>query len=441
MSEPASILLVEDHAATRVHLCGALCASGYRVIAAAGGGEALAALGRAPVDLVLSDYRMQPMDGLALLRAVRRAHPVPFLLYSAGASAEAAFEAGRAGALCFLEYPFRIADQLLPTLADALARRGRPAGPAPRGAARLVGASPAMRRVQAAVRRVAPAGATVLVSGETGTGKDLAARAIHEESGRERFVAVAVTELSEGVLESELFGHVRGAFTGAVVSRPGLFEAASGGTLFLDEVGDAPPAVQVKLLRALESREVRPVGASAARQVDVRVVAATHRDLGALVREGRFREDLFYRLRGAAIHLPPLRERAEDLPALCAALLEPIAAAARVPLPELAPDFAAALARWPWRGNVRELRAVLENAVLWWDGEGRLERAHLAEALVAGSAALAPGGQALAERMLDAWRRHGWNQEAARRELGFTRGEWRRRFARLGLDVARRGRP
>jgi DNA-binding NtrC family response regulator len=440
MTETPSILLVEDHADTRSYLGEALRASGYRVIAAAGGGEALAALGRAPVDLVLSDYRMQPMDGLALLRAVRRSHAVPFLLYSAGAGADAAFEAGRAGALCFLEYPFRIADQLLPTLADALARSRRPAGPAPRGAERLVGASAGMRRVQAAIRRVAPSGATVLIAGETGTGKDLVARALHEESGRDRFVPVAVTELSEGVLESELFGHVRGAFTGAVASRPGLFEAASGGTLFLDEVGDAGPAVQVKLLRALESREVRPVGGSSARRVDVRVVAATHRDLAALVQRGHFREDLYYRLRGAAIHLPPLRERAEDLPALCAALLDSIAAAARVPVPALAPECVAALARWPWRGNVRELRAVLENAVLWWDGDGPLDRAHLAEALVAGSAGLAPGGQALAERMLDAWRRHGWNQEAARRELGLTRGEWRRRFARLGLDGARRGR-
>jgi DNA-binding NtrC family response regulator len=440
MRETTSILLVEDHAATRAHLGDALRASGYRVIAAAGGPEALAALGRTPVDLVLSDYRMQPMDGLALLRAVRRAHEVPFLLYSAGADAEAVFEAGRAGALRFLEYPFRVADQLLPTLADALARAGRPRRPGPRGAARLVGASPAMQRVQAAIRRVAPSGATVLVCGETGTGKDLVARAIHEESGRERFVAVAVTELSEGVLESELFGHVRGAFTGAVASRPGLFEAASGGTLFLDEVGDASPAVQVKLLRALESREVRPVGGSCARRVDVRVVAATNRDLAALVRRGLFREDLLYRLRGAAIHLPPLRERAEDLPALAAALLESIAAAARVPVPALAPDLAAALARGPWRGNVRELRAVLENAVLWWDGEGPLGRAHLAEALVAANPGLDPGAQALAERMLDAWRRHGWNQEAARRELGLTRGEWRRRLARVGLDVARRRR-
>jgi two-component system NtrC family response regulator len=441
MHETASILLVEDHAATRASLGEALRASGYAVIAAGGGDEALAALSRAPVDLVLSDYRMRPMDGLALLRAVRRAHAVPFLLYSAGAEAEAVFEAGRAGALRFLEYPFRIADQLLPTLADALARGGRPRAASPRGAERLVGDSTAMRRVKAAIRRVARSNATVLVSGETGTGKDLAARAIHEESGRERFVAVSVTELSEGLLESELFGHVRGAFTGAVASRAGLFEAASGGTLFLDEIGDAPPAVQVKLLRALESREVRPVGGAQPRPVDVRVVAATHRDLGELVRRGRFREDLLYRLRGAAIALPPLRARPEDLPALAEALLGPIADAARLPVPKLAPEVAAALARRPWRGNVRELRAVLENALLWWDGEGPLGREPLAEALVALNPALGAGDQALAERMLDAWRRADWNQEAARRELGLTRGEWRRRFARLGLGAAARRRP
>jgi two-component system nitrogen regulation response regulator GlnG len=283
----------------------------------------------------------------------------------------------------------------------------------------------------------------VLLRGETGTGKELVARALHARGPRRRgpFVSVNLGAIPRELAAAELFGAVRGAYTGAARDRDGYFRAARGGTLFLDEVAEAPPEVQVTLLRVLETGELYPVGGDAPIATDVRVIAATDADLDAQIRDGRFKAPLLHRLAGSELHLPPLRERAEDLPALCAALLESIAAAARLPVPALAPDFAAALARWPWRGNVRELRAVLENAVLWWDGTGALERAHLAEALVAGSAALAPGGQALAERMLDAWRRHGWNQEAARRELGLTRGEWRRRFARLGLDVARRGRP
>jgi two-component system response regulator HupR/HoxA len=297
-----------------------------------------------------------------------------------------------------------------------------------------------MRALRAAIRRVAPFSVSVLVEGETGTGKELVARAIHEESGRGPFVSVSLPELSEGVLESELFGHRRGAFTGAVREHAGLFEAASGGTLFLDEIGDAPPAVQVKLLRALESREVRPVGGSATRPADVRVVAATHRDLEERVRAGAFREDLWFRVRGAVVRIPPLRERSVDLPALAAALLADVASAARLPAPALAQTALEVLARLPWRGNVRELRSLLENAVLWWGGDGPLGRAELLEAIASLTPSLDAGDHALAERMLDAWRRHGWNQEAARRELGLTRAAWRCRFARLGLGVGRRAR-
>jgi two-component system response regulator HupR/HoxA len=198
--------------------------------------------------------------------------------------------------------------------------------------------------------------------------------------------------------------------------------------------------VQVKLLRALESREVRPVGGSATRPADVRVVAATHRDLEERVRAGAFREDLWFRVRGAVVRIPPLRERSVDLPALAAALLADVASAARLPAPALAQTALEVLARLPWRGNVRELRSLLENAVLWWGGDGPLGRAELLEAIASLTPSLDAGDHALAERMLDAWRRHGWNQEAARRELGLTRAAWRCRFARLGLGVGRRAR-
>jgi DNA-binding NtrC family response regulator len=435
----ALLLVVEDHDATREKLETELRASGYRVLGARDGEEALGVLDGHPVDLVLSDHRMAPMDGLALLRALRRLRgPLPFVLYSAGADARTVFEAGREGAVGFLEYPFRIREQLLPALAATLAAGRERSEPARRGAERLVGASAAIRGVRASIRRVARFSVSVLIQGETGTGKELAARAIHEESGRGPFVSVSLPELSEGVLESELFGHRRGAFTGAVREHAGLFEAASGGTLFLDEIGDANPSVQVKLLRALETREVRPVGAAAVRRADVRVVAATHRDLEALVKRGAFREDLWFRIRGAVIRLPSLAERSLDLPALAAALLADVARAARVAPPALADGALELLARLPWRGNVRELRSVLENAVLWWSGSGPLGRAEILEAVASLNPSLGAEDQLLAERMLDAWRRHRWNQEAARRELGWTRAAWRSRLARLGLAVPRR---
>jgi len=441
MTATASILLVEDHEGTRTQLTDELESSGYRVIATRDGREALEALRGGPVDLILSDYRMHPMDGLALLRAVRKTLAVPFVLYSAGADAQVVFAAGRAGAVRFLEFPFRVADQLLPTITDTLACRGiRERGERRTGAERLIGSSAGMRRVKAAIRRVAPSTTTVLIQGETGTGKELVARALHEESARGAFVSVSVPELSDGVLESELFGHTRGSFTGAIATRQGLFEAASGGTLFLDEIGDTPLSVQVKLLRALETREIRPVGGAAPRRVDVRIVAATNRDLAEMSRRGAFREDLFYRLRGATIQLPPLRARTGDIEMITQFLIAEIAEVARIPAPKLDPGFLAALACCPWKGNVRELRAVLENVILWRDGDGPIERMHLVEALVAMNPDLSPEDQLLGQNMLEVYRRQGWNQEAARRELRMSRGEWRSRAARLGLDAVRRRR-
>lgn len=363
----ACILLVEDHPATREHLAAELAIAGYEVVPAENGRDALDALEKRPVDLILSDYRMSPVDGLSLLRSVRRTMQTPFVLYSSAADADAVFRAGRDGAIHFLTYPFRVADQLLPTLRACLERALQPARKRS-GADRLIGSSHAMRTVRAAIRRVARSDVSVLIQGETGTGKELAALAIHEESGRKEFVAVAVPELSEGVLESELFGHARGAFTGAIGARKGLFERANGGTLFLDEIGDTPLAVQIKLLRVLESREVRPVGGGAARVVDVRVVAATHRDLSAMVKAGTFREDLYYRVRAATIHLPPLRSRTSDIPELARALLDDAARRAGDAPPETEPAFWAALEAAAWRGNVRELRALLENALLWREG-------------------------------------------------------------------------
>jgi len=305
-------------------------------------------------------------------------------------------------------------------------------GTSGRGAARFLGVSRAAQRVRAQIARLGPLRVTTLVLGETGVGKEVVARALHEESGRGQLRGFAVTELAESLLEAELFGHERGAFTGAVTTRAGLFEQAHGGTLLLDEIGDAPPALQAKLLRVLETGELRRVGGDVIRRTDVRVIAATHRDLAFEVQAGRFRRDLYYRLQQVVIRVPPLRERPEDVPVLARAFLRELAHATGVPEPELTPAFLAALRAQPWPGNARQLRAALQAALLWWDGRTPLGEGDLVEALRSlGPPAAGDGG--LAERMLAAWHAAGGNQEAARRALGLSRAAWRHRWQRLGL--------
>jgi DNA-binding NtrC family response regulator len=429
----ARILLAEDCEATRERLGNALRASGYAVISACDGADALARFEREPFDLVLSDQRMPRLDGLGLLRALRARTAVPFVLYSAAAEPELAHRAARLGAACCLDFPFRFEEQLLPTVAASLAGRGLTSTPAARGAARFLGCSPAAERVRARIARLGPLRTTTLVLGETGVGKEVVARALHDESGRALFRSFAVTELAESLLEAELFGHERGAFTGAVAARAGLFEQAHGGTLLLDEIGDAPPALQAKLLRVLETGELRRVGGGAPRPMDVRVIAATHRDLASAVRAGRFRRDLYYRLHQAVVVVPPLRERPEDVVVLAHSFLRELALAMGMPAPEVSEPFLSALRAHPWPGNARELRAVLQAVLLWSDGRAPLAPDDLAEAL----ASLAPpaGGEgALAERMVAAWRAAGGNQEAARRALGLSRAAWRHRWQRLGID-------
>jgi DNA-binding NtrC family response regulator len=428
----ARILLAEDQPATRDRLDATLRERGFAVRCAADGAEALEWFAREDADLVLSDHAMPRLDGLALLRAVRRIRDVPFILYSAGAEPEVPFRAGRSGALRFLAYPFRVDEQLLPTIASALDAAPRRQSPA-HGADRFLGTSAAAQRIRDRIRRVGPTPASVLVLGETGTGKEVVARALHEESGRARLVPFAVTELAEGLLEAELFGSERGAFTGAVQARAGLVEQAHGGTLFLDEIGDAPPALQAKLLRVLESGELRRVGAEALRRVDLRVVAATHRDLPALVREGRFREDLFYRLAQATVTVPPLRERRADVDVLADSFLRELAPRMGTSPPRASDAFFAALRAQSWPGNARELRAAIQGALLWWDGTAPLGPADLLDALASLRASLTADEQRELERMLDAHRRARGNQEAARRELGLTRAAWRHRWRRFGL--------
>jgi len=435
------ILIAEDQAAARERLGSQLSSSGYGVVAASDGLEALERFEAERVDLVISDHRMPRLDGLGLLRAVRRIRQVPFILYSSAAGPELGFQAARCGAVRFLEYPFRLDEQLLPTIAASLEPARGGDDPPPRGADRFLGTSQAARRVRHLIRRLGPTRAAVLVVGETGVGKEVVARALHEESGRAKLRSFAVTELAETLLEAELFGHERGAFTGAVASRPGLFEQAHGGTLFLDEIGDAPAALQAKLLRVLETGELRRVGGGSLHSIDVRVIAATHRDLDAEVRRGRFRSDLFYRLRQAVIHVPPLRERTVDFELLVPSALRELALRAGMAAPDASADFLAALRAQAWPGNVRELRSLLHSVLLWWEGEGALRAADLFEAQLALAPALGADDRASYQSMVEAFRRAGGNQEAARRELGLSRAAWRHRWRRFGLAFLARPQP
>ena len=378
MTDPARLLVVDDDRTFRLSTAELLRQEGYQVEGAADVEEAVAKLEGSPFDLMLLDVRMPGMDGLTAVEVLRtRGLELPILMISGFGSIDTAVKALHLGADHFLSKPID-PDLLSAKVAELLERR--PTGRRIReGAlAGIVGHSRPMREVFEAVRRVAPTDTTVLIQGETGSGKELLARAVHGLSGRasKPFVAVNCSALAEGVLESELFGHVKGAFTGAVSARVGLFAAADGGTLLLDEVGDVSLRLQQRLLRVLQEREVLPVGASTARPVDVRVVAATHRDLQCELREGRFRDDLFYRLNVFAIQLPPLRERRSDIPLLVEAALERARERVAGAPTSVSPLAMRLLRAYDWPGNVRELFSVVESSAIR-SGGGRVEAQHL----------------------------------------------------------------
>ena len=372
------ILLVDDDRGFRVSTSALLREDGYDVVAAADGREAVDALRAQPFDLMLLDLRLPGTDGIRIVEALRLwGEGLPILMISGFGTVEAAVEALHVGADDFLTKPVE-PDVLSARVAELLERRPG-AGDVPGSSfGGMVGRTACMREVFDAVRRVAPADATVLLTGETGTGKELAARAIHDHSPRatKPFLAVNCAGLPEGLLETELFGHLRGAFTGAIADKAGLFEAAHGGTLFLDEIADMSLALQQRLLRVLQDHQVRRVGAVRSTTVDVRIVAATRRDLRVEVAAGRFREDLFYRLNVFPITLPPLRERAADIPLLVESALAPL----RATRPGLAcsPLTMRMLRAYGWPGNVRELFAALESAAIRADGN-RIDAQHLHE--------------------------------------------------------------
>ena len=379
MSGEGLILVVDDDPGTRKVARGNLGLEGFEVLLASSGAEALELLNGADPLAVVSDLRMPDMDGIALMAAVQARRPgLPFVLVTAHATVETAVAALRQGAVHYLTKPIRF-DELALVLRHAVAsersRRDvlRLRGELERAAGfeELVGSSPAMRQVFTMVDQVASADATVLLRGETGTGKELVARAIHRRSPRRDrpFVAVNCTAVPRELMESEFFGHEKGSFTGSVARRVGRFEQADGSTLFLDEVGDLDLTVQGKLLRVLQEQEITRVGATDAVRVDVRIVTATNRDLEAAVKEGRFRDDLYYRLNVIPITLPPLREKLQDLPALLDHFLGSFSARYGRPAPPPPPEAMAALQGYAWPGNVRELRNLCERAVLMgWAG-------------------------------------------------------------------------
>jgi DNA-binding NtrC family response regulator len=367
-----TVLVVDDDEPIAKVLCALLAKRGLDTVWAASGEDALAVLEARPVDVILSDVRMPGMDGVALLEHVGGRFPdLPVVLMTAHGSIALAVDAMKRGAADFVQKPFdREEIGFVVDKALERARRAAPANVAPnQSGPRLVGDSGPMREVLATIRKVAPATTTVLVRGETGTGKELVARALHELGPRKEqaFVRVHCAALPETLLESELFGYEKGAFTGASHRKPGRVELAHRGTLFLDEIGDIPATVQVKLLRVLQEREFERVGGTETVRVDVRIVAATHRDLEAMVAAGTFREDLFYRLAVVPIVVPPLRDRPGDTARLVRHFAEIFAErlGRRVGIEDSAVEL---LAAQPWPGNVRQLQNFLERLVVLSSG-------------------------------------------------------------------------
>ncbi len=368
-----TVLLAEDDVSVLSALAMVLEQAGYTTLKATTGADALRMLGP-QVQLLVSDLWMPGMDGLALLELARRACPLlEVVIITGNATVPSAVQAMKLGAYDYLTKPFAPPD-LLDVVERALEHARTRRDMSELGAQgddqvdieKLIGRSQAMVEIARTIRRVAAFKSTVLVDGESGTGKELVVRAIHELSPRKArpFIAINCAAVPSNLMESELFGHERGAFTGANARTAGYFEAASGGTLFIDEVGELELPVQAKLLRALETGMFMPVGSTREKSTDVRVLAATNSDLNKAVEEKRFRADLFYRLNVVRIHLPPLRQRVEDIPLLAVTLVERLCAENAIPVPEIEPSFIQAMRHYAWPGNVRELRNVLESLLV-----------------------------------------------------------------------------
>lgn len=448
----ARILIVDDDPAHRTMLRTLLTAWGARVDEADDGARAIALSRETPFDLVLMDVMMPEVDGITALQAIKSYNPsIPILIMTAFSRIESAVEAVKSGAYDYLAKPLDF-DVLQLTIERALdhaslrhenqtLKRQLVAF----DAGGIIGSSPAMQGLLDMLAMVAPSDATVLISGESGTGKELIARAIHANSRRNDgpFVAVNCAALSENLLESELFGHEKGAFTGADRRREGHFAHADGGTLFLDEIGEISPAMQVKLLRAIQEREFQRVGGDQSVRVDVRLVAATNKDLEKEVEAGRFRQDLYFRLNVVTLDMPPLRERVEDIPLLAAHFLARFSEKNHKQIKGFTPSAMGVLLKHAWPGNVRELENVVERAVVLLVGEYVSERelppslagnaANAEEAAPAASLAGLSLDEVEKRAILQTLESCGGNKSEAARRLGVTRKTLHTKLARYGL--------
>ena len=442
MGKPAdtfTLLLVDDDPQAVAGLKRLFHRDAYRLLAAGSGPEALALLQDAHADAALIDYQMPGMDGLALLRRLLGAYPdMQVVMLTGQGSIETAVAAMKGGAVDFLEKPFQ-PEALRARMAQLVhiwrlrsenrSLKGREKSLA--GFQDLIGEAPAMRAVKQTIARAALSDATVLIYGETGTGKELVARAIHHHSPRstQPFVPVDCGAISEHLVESELFGHVKGAFTGAHRSVAGMLRAAHGGTLFLDEIGELPLGAQAKLLRTLQEKAVRPVGSHRSVAVDIRVVGATHRDLQQEVQAGRFREDLFYRLNVIPITLPPLRERVDDIPLLAAHFAAKFNTGFTPPK-AIDGDALTCLAGYAWPGNVRELENSLRRALALGQA-ATITREDLPEAITGGGTVSSPLPEPLPDDSLSAY-----EQAAIRNALRKSRGNRKAAAGLLGIGEA-----
>jgi len=447
-----TILIVEDEAKMRRLLELNLGEDGFSTLSAEDVETALKLLRQETVDLILTDLKLPGMGGLEFLQSVKESNPaIPVVVMTAYGSVETAVEAMKRGASDYVLKPFSLSEMRLVvrkeldvqqlrlenrSLREALGKRYQHPN--------VVAQSVKMQEVLATVERVAPTNSTVLLGGESGVGKDLIARAIHEKSRRPSgpFIKINSTAIPENLLESELFGYEKGAFTGATASKPGKFELADKGTIFLDEIGDVPPATQVKLLRVLQEREFERLGGTRVIKVDVRLIAATNRDLRAALEEGTFREDLYYRLNVVPIDIAPLRERRDDIPDLTKLFIKRFAADSGREITGITPEAMRLLVDYYWPGNVRELQNVMERACALAKGP-LLEAAdiHLDSARTKSTAAadnFLPPGMSMEqwedEMIREALRRANNNKSQAARLLGLSRNALRYRLSKIGIS-------
>src|ERR1700730_18587809 len=448
-----TILIVEDEAKMRRLLELNLGEDGFTTLSAGDAETGVKLLRENNVDLVVTDLKLPGMNGLEFLQAVKRQNAaLPVVVMTAFGSVETAVEAMKAGASDYVLKPFSLSEMRMVIRKELDVRNLREENRSLREALgkrlahpNVVARSPKMQEVLATVERVAPTNSTVLLGGESGVGKDLIARAIHEKSRRASgpFIKINSSAIPENLLESELFGYEKGAFTGATGSKPGKFEMADRGTLFLDEIGDIPPATQVKLLRVLQEREFERLGATKTVKVDVRLIAATNRDLREALEQGTFREDLYYRLNVVPIDIPPLREHKEDIPELVTLFLSRFAQESARKITGVSPDALQILMDYHWPGNVRELQNIMERASAWAAGP-LLEASDIHIDSRGGKTAdfpssLLPEGMTLEqwedEMIRESLRRAHGNKSQAARMLGLSRNALRYRLSKIGIGV------